>query len=133
MARRAWLAGARRNIQPVHDREEDSLKIITALCLFALAPAAHAQTNAASSAAAATARFDADTPIETIAADPAGRTVLDRDIPGLLTHPSYEEFKMLSLRQLQPMSGGELTEDQVTKAEADLKALPPETKAETAH
>lgn len=68
------------------------------------------------------ARFDGNTPIETIAADPTGWEVLARIIPSLLTHPSYEQFKALSLRQLQAVSGGQLSADDVARADAALRA-----------
>lgn len=68
--------------------------------------------------------FTRDTPVEKIAADPGGKAVLDRDIPGLLTDAQYPMFKSMSLHQLQVMSGGELSAETVDKAETDLKALP---------
>jgi hypothetical protein len=92
-----------------------------------VAGTAYAQDNSptvapapATNATAAT--FNGDTPIETIAADPAGKAVLEKDLPHLLTHPSYETFKSMSLRQLEPYSGGALTDEQIAKVEADLKA-----------
>lgn len=66
--------------------------------------------------------FDGNTPVETIAADPAGKAVLEKDLPHLLTHPAYEQFKSMSLRQLEPLSGGALTDENIAKVEADLKA-----------
>ena len=89
----------------------------------ALAQAQDAGVTAAPSAApAATSVFNGDTPIETIAADPTGKAVLEKDLPHLLTHPAYEQFKSMSLRQLEPMSGGALTDEKIAKVEADLKA-----------
>ena len=76
----------------------------------------------AASPAATPATFDGDTPIETIAADPAGKAVLEKDLPHLLTHPAYEQFKAMSLHQLEPLSGGALTDENIAKVEADLKA-----------
>lgn len=89
--------------------------------LATLAPAAHAQTAPAEAAAAA--KFNLDTPIETIAADEAGKAVLDANMPGLLTHPSYEYFKGMSLRQLQPMSEGKITDEGLAQTEAALAAI----------
>jgi len=65
-----------------------------------------------------------DTPIEQIAAVPAGKAVLDKDIPGLLSHPAYDQFKGMSLKEVQPMSQGAITDDMLTKTGADLTALP---------
>jgi hypothetical protein len=66
-----------------------------------------------------------DTPIEEIVAVPAGKDVLDKDIPGLTTHAMYEQFKSMSLKDLQPMSQGQITDDQVKKVSDDLAALKP--------
>jgi hypothetical protein len=68
--------------------------------------------------------FDRETPIEKIAADPQGAAVLNKDIPGLLTDKSYDFFKSMNLKQIQRLSSGDLTDDTVRQAEADLKALP---------
>ena len=73
--------------------------------------------------AATAAKFTLDTPIEAIAADPAGKAVLDADFPGMLTHPAYEEFKGMSLAAVQPMSQGAITEEALAKAKVDLAAI----------
>jgi hypothetical protein len=102
---------------------------LTAVALLCAVPlAGHAQTAPAPAAtpdAAATpaAKFNLDTPIETIAADPAGKAVLDADLPGLLTHEAYDMFKSMTLRQLQPMSQGAISEETLKKAETDLAAV----------
>lgn len=91
--------------------------------LMIAAPAfAQAADGNAAAPAATPATFNGDTPIETIAADPVGKAVLEKDLPHLLNHPAYEQFKAMSLRQLEPYSGGALTDDQIAKVEADLKA-----------
>jgi hypothetical protein len=91
--------------------------------VFALALiATHALAQEAP-AAAPHAVFDRHTPVEKIAADPDGAAVLNKDMPGLLTHPSYSDFKGMSLRQLQEMSGGDMSKEDVEKTEADLMAL----------
>ena len=64
------------------------------------------------------------TPVEIIAADPAAAAVLNRDLPGLLTDPSYPIFKTMSLKQMQEASGGDLSVVDVNKALADLQTLP---------
>ena len=86
------------------------------------APSA-APAPAAAASTAATAKFTLDTPIETIAADPAGKAVLDADFPGMLTHPAYDQFKGMSLAAVQPMSSGAITDEQLAKAKTDLAAL----------
>lgn len=69
--------------------------------------------------------YDRNTPVEKIAADPAAAAILNRDLPGLLSDSQYSLFKSMSLKQLQAASGGDLSEQDVDKAIADLQALPP--------
>ena len=64
-----------------------------------------------------------DTPIEIVAADPAGRMVLERDTPGLLEHPMYDSFKSMSLKAVAPLSEGKITDGVLAKAQGDLSAL----------
>ena len=64
------------------------------------------------------------TPVETLAADPAAAAVLNRDLPGLLTDPSYAFFKTMSLKQMQQASGGDLSVVDVNRTVADLQMLP---------
>ncbi len=107
-------------------------------CLALLAPvSAHAaaenkaepQTAAAAAAPAAAAATSAglslDTPIAEIAAAPAGKAVLETQLPGLLTHPAYETFKAFSLKALQPYSNGLITDERLAAVEAGLKAITP--------
>ena len=103
-------------------------------CLALLAPvAAHAaddakvepQAAAAAPAAAAAASLNLDTPIAEIAAAPAGKAVLDKELPGLLTHPAYDTFKAFSLKALQPYSNGLITDERLAAVEAELKAINP--------
>jgi hypothetical protein len=64
-----------------------------------------------------------DSPIETICAVPAGKAVLDRDLPGLTTRPEFAMFKAMTLKQLKPMSRGHITDAVLAKVQADLAAL----------
>ena len=97
----------------------------TAAALMLLAPAAYAQTAPAAPApaAAATAKFNLDTPIETLAADEKAKAVLMADLPELLPHPSYEMFKGMSLKGVQPYSNGALTDELLAKVEKDLAEI----------
>ncbi len=74
---------------------------------------------------AASAPYSRDTPIETLAADPAAAAVLNKDLPGLLNDPQYPVFKRMSLKAIQDASGGDLSAVDVDKTVADLQALPP--------
>ncbi len=64
-----------------------------------------------------------DTPIEQIVAEPQGKAILDANIPTLTGHEQYETFKTLSLRQLQPLSGGLIPDAALEKTEAQLVAV----------
>jgi hypothetical protein len=107
------------------------LAAITAVVGLTIAMPAFAQTMAPSvpaapataPATAPTAKYTLDTPIETIVADPKGKAVIDADIPPLTSHPMYEQFKSMSLRGLQPISQGNLTDEILKKVEIDLAAI----------
>ena len=64
-----------------------------------------------------------DTPIGQIVAQPAGKAVLDANIPELTPHEMYGTFKSMGLRQLQPMSGGLITDEGLAETRADLSAV----------
>ncbi|AJP70833.1 hypothetical protein [Sphingomonas hengshuiensis] len=102
---------------------------LTAAMLVCVAPvAASAQTAPAAAAAPATpaaavAKFNLDTPIEQLVADPKAKAVLDADLPGTSTHPAYDMFKAMSLRAVQPYSEGAITDEMLKKVEADLAAI----------
>jgi len=64
-----------------------------------------------------------DTPIEKIVANPDGKKVLDADLPGLTTHPAYDQFKGMSLKDVQPMSQGALTDEALKKTADDLAKI----------
>jgi hypothetical protein len=72
----------------------------------------------------ATSGFTLDTPIEVIAADPAGQAVLNKDMPGLMTNPNYHLFKGMSLKALASASGGMVSQQTLAQTLADLAALP---------
>ena len=67
--------------------------------------------------------YTLDTPIQDLIADPGARAVLDRDLPGMSDDENLDKFKMLSLRSLQPQTGGQLTDAMLTKVAADLVVL----------
>jgi hypothetical protein len=106
---------------------------LAALAALATAPAfaqASAQaTTGASATAAAPAPAAAgapsidSTPIEELAAKPETKAILDRDLPGLTSHPAYDQFKGMTLKQLQPMSQGALTDAQLAQVQSDLAKI----------
>jgi hypothetical protein len=64
------------------------------------------------------------TPIADLAAKPETKAILDKDVPGLTAHPAFEQFKAMTLKALQPMSQGALTDAQLAAVQADLDKLP---------
>ena len=102
------------------------LAVLGAAALVCLTPAAFAQTAPAPATAAtpAAAKFSVDTPIEALVADPAALAVLTANGLGdVATHPAYDSFKAMSLRAVQPMSGGAVTDEMLVKIEAGLTAI----------
>ncbi|HEX8301854.1 hypothetical protein [Sphingomonas sp.] len=101
--------------------------VLAAAAFACLAPAtASAQTAPAAPAAtapAAAAKFNLDTPIEALVADPQAKVVLEANLPGTAAHPSYDMFKAMSLRAVQPFSEGKVTDEILKKVEADLAAI----------
>ncbi len=61
-----------------------------------------------------------DSSIETIAADPKGRAALDAQFPGMLAHSSYPQFKGMTLKAVQPYSGGLITDERIAAVAAEL-------------
>lgn len=61
-----------------------------------------------------------DTPIEQIVAEPDGKAALDANLPAVARHEGYATFKSMSLRQLQPLSRGRITDRELVKTEAAL-------------
>ncbi len=95
---------------------------VAALALAAPAFAQDAHAGHAGHAAEASAAklSAADSPIEAIAAAPDGKAALDKNLPGLTTHEAYDQFKGMSLKQVQPMSQGAITDEQIAALQADL-------------
>lgn len=74
-------------------------------------------------APAATSAFTIDTPIEAIAANPKAKAALDAAFPGMTAHPMYDQFKSMSVKQLQPMASDQITDAGIAKLTAELAAL----------
>lgn len=70
-----------------------------------------------------------DTPIEQIAANPEGKKVLETDLKNpktgrsIFDNPLYEQFKSMSLKQLQPMAPKAVTDERLKKVAEDLANL----------
>jgi hypothetical protein len=101
------------------------MRAIIATVLVALAAPAMAQTApAASGAAPAAGSFSVEsTSIEALAADPRAKAVLDKELPELLAHPAYDQFKVMTLSQLAPMSQGSITEEKLAAIQAEFAKI----------
>jgi hypothetical protein len=64
--------------------------------------------------------FSTTTPVHIIAADPRGRAILRRDVPGLMASRSYILFDDMSLTQIAALSGGRLTAAKLDQLETDF-------------
>ena len=77
-------------------------------------------TDAAADPAVPAGHFTLDSPIAELIADPGAKAVLDRDLPGMSDDANLDKFKSMSLRQFQPMTGGQMTDALLAKVGADL-------------
>jgi len=96
-----------------------------ALAQTAPAPATAPAAAPALAAAASTAKFNLDTPIETLVADEKAKAVLATNFGGadITTNPAYESFKAMSLRQVQPFAPDKLPDELLKKIETDLATI----------
>jgi hypothetical protein len=112
------------------------LTAAAALCLMpaaAFAQTAPAPTAEATPATAATpaattataAKFNLDTPIEQIVADPAAHAALTAAFGGqdVTTNPNYDQFKAMSLNAVAPYAPDKLTPEVLKAVETALAAV----------
>ena len=99
------------------------IMLFAVAALLPFAPLAAQDAHGAHAAMATAAKFTLDTPIEALAADPAAKAVLDKFLPGTTTHPSYDMFKGMTLRAVQPFSGGAITDEALANVERELAAI----------
>jgi hypothetical protein len=98
------------------------------LTIFVAAPALASEPAVAPPAQvvspAAAAKFTLDTPVETLVANPATKTVLEENLPGITTHPQYETFKSMSLSVLAGFAPEKLTPERLAAVAAALAKVP---------
>lgn len=103
--------------------------LFAAAALACLAPAAAFAQSAPAAATTPTstapaAKFSADTPIETLFANPETKAVLVADGLGdVEQHPAWEQFKTMSFRAVAPYSEGKITDEVIAKLDADLAKI----------
>ena len=71
----------------------------------------------------AVAKLSINSPIEALAADPVAKAALDANFPGVTTHSMYEQFKNMTIKQLQPMAADKITDAAIAKLATDLAPL----------
>lgn len=100
------------------------MKKVILAATIAFAVPAMAQQAPAPTTAPAAAKFSSDaTPIEALAADPRAKAIIDKEMPQLLGHPAFEQFKVMTLAQLAPMSQGSITPEILAKVDAELAKI----------
>lgn len=73
--------------------------------------------------AAPAAKLTIESSIETLMADKATAAIVLKHVPGINEHPAYDQFKGMSLVELQPWSAGAVTDEIIAAVTADLAAL----------
>jgi hypothetical protein len=68
--------------------------------------------------------YGVDTPIQTLAANPAAAAIVEANIPGLLEDSNYPFFKGMSLKTVTSLSHGQISSDTLQTIAAQLKSVP---------
>lgn len=79
---------------------------------------------------AAAPAYSVDTPLRILSADPGAKTVLQRDVAGVMDSPQYPLFDDMSLAQIAKISGGRISKDKLDQVQADLSKVKPLAVAE---
>lgn len=64
-----------------------------------------------------------NTPLRVVAADVRAKRILVRDVPGVMSSPSYPVFCDMSLADMAILSNGRLTKEKLAKVQTDLAQL----------
>lgn len=99
------------------------LTLTAAPALAQTAPTAPAAPTPPAVTTPGAAKLSIDSPIEQLVADPKGKAVVEGVIPGLSAHPAFDQFKAMSLVQVQPYSGGAVTDEMIKKITEGLAAI----------
>ena len=101
------------------------MKLLNAVVL-ALAPVAMISAGPAIAddhAEAKTAALTVDSPIAALMANDAAKAVVVKHLGPLDQHPMYEQFKAMSLVEVQPWSQGAISDEAIANIKAALAAL----------
>ncbi|WP_300578241.1 hypothetical protein [Phenylobacterium sp.] len=78
-------------------------------------------TLAAAAGAVAETKLSVETtPVAELMADEKAKAVLEKHIPGIGAHPSYDMFKGMTLVELKPYSEGQITDDTLAAIKSEL-------------
>ena len=65
----------------------------------------------------------AETTLGVLLEDLAAKTIIDKHIPGLTDNPSISMAAGMTLKALQAMAGGKITDEMLMAVDSDFKAL----------
>ncbi|MEM1051719.1 MAG: hypothetical protein AAGI28_06435 [Pseudomonadota bacterium] len=71
----------------------------------------------------AAAKLTIESSIEALMANDAAKAIVMKHLGPINQHPAYGQFKGMTLVQLQPMSGGQITAETLEKIKTELAAL----------
>ena len=98
---------------------------LAAVSSIAVAQTAPAQDHAAHADHEAHAAHPTiDSSIKDLLANPETAAVVEKHLPGVSQHPALPQFQDMTLAQVAPMSGGNVTPAIIEAIDTDLKALP---------
>jgi hypothetical protein len=100
-----------------------SAAMLSATAISAAPVLAQPATTASPTAAKAQAFSIDSTPIETLLANPRTKAVVEKTLPGIENHPSYNQFKFMTLSGVAPFSDGAITHDKLTVIQAGLDQI----------
>jgi hypothetical protein len=99
---------------------------VAILAMTAGVGVAQAQTPAA--AAAAGGFSTESSTIADLLASPAAKAVLEKHIPDIVSNPQISQAGTMTLKGIQQYAPDALTDDKLSKIDADLKKIPPAPK-----
>lgn len=65
------------------------------------------------------------TDIGTLLDNPETKTILDKHLPTFASNPQIEMARAMTLKQIQSFAADDITDEVLTKIDADLAKLPP--------
>lgn len=71
----------------------------------------------------AAAQLTLDSSIESLMANEATKAIVLKHLGPLNEHPFYEQFKAMTLPQVQPLSNGQITAETLEKIKTELAAI----------